>query len=82
MVEKKEEIIKLLGMKEICIYLGRSESTVLKLIREEDFPAKKVDEEWVAHSDAIEAWKVRNSYEGQKATYETKLKRIQNKRRA
>jgi predicted DNA-binding transcriptional regulator AlpA len=45
------------GMKEICEYVKRSESTVLKLIRQEGFPAKKVLGEWMSSGAAIEKWR-------------------------
>ena len=45
------------GMKAICQYYGKSEPTILKLIREEDFPATKIGGEWSSDADLIDDWK-------------------------
>lgn len=47
------------GMKEICAYARRSESTVLDWIRNLDFPAKKLGGQWESNAALIDAWKVR-----------------------
>jgi hypothetical protein len=44
------------GMKEIADYMRRSESTILKMIRELSFPAVKAGGIWVSHTAKIEAW--------------------------
>jgi len=45
------------GMKAISNYFGgRSEATILKLIREESFPAKKMAGGWYSHKHTIDAW--------------------------
>lgn len=50
---------KLSGMKEICAYVGRSEPTVLALIRQEGMPAKKIKGEWTSDKELIEKWRRR-----------------------
>jgi hypothetical protein len=47
----------LTGMKAICMYVGRSEPTVLGLIRHEGLPAKKIKGEWTSDTDMIDAWR-------------------------
>lgn len=54
------------GMKEICRYVGRSESTVLKLIKTEDFPAKKIGGEWTSDTLLVDAWR-RKKIQGEAA---------------
>ncbi len=49
---------ELLGMKEITLYVRRSEATVLKLIREEGFPARKVGGQWVSDTTVIVEWRL------------------------
>jgi len=49
----------LAGMKEICAYVGRSEPTVLGLIRKEGFPAKKIRGEWTSDTALIDKWRRR-----------------------
>lgn len=44
------------GMKEICGHMRRSESTMLALIRDFDFPAKKIRGIWESHTDLIDEW--------------------------
>ena len=61
MVEKKKDSNGdpdvLIGMKEICDYMNRSEATVLKLIRELDFPAKQVGGIYEADKNEIKKWR-------------------------
>ncbi len=45
------------GMKEITDHCKRSESTILKLIREEKFPAEKVGGIWESDTDLIDDWR-------------------------
>lgn len=45
------------GMKEICRYMGKSENTILRLIREKDFPAKKIAGEWVSDTVLVAEWR-------------------------
>lgn len=47
----------LLGMKSICRYVSLSEPTVLRLIRERDFPATKIAGTWVSDMDLILEWR-------------------------
>jgi predicted DNA-binding transcriptional regulator AlpA len=49
----------LTGMKEICKYVSRSEATVLNWIRDEEFPAKKLDGIWESHTAKIDAWRMK-----------------------
>ena len=55
----------LAGMKEICRYMSRSESTVLGLIRDCDFPAFKINGgTWESDTDLIETWRKEQIIEG------------------
>ena len=45
------------GMKSICAHMGKSETTVLKLIRHENFPATKICGEWVSDPALIAGWR-------------------------
>ncbi len=59
MVEKKEKSKvagSLSGMQAIADYVNRSESTVLKLIRDADFPAKKIGGVWEAKKTKVDVW--------------------------
>lgn len=51
------ESTALVGMKMICEYVRRSESTVLKLIREEEFPAEKVCGIWESDILLVDEWR-------------------------
>jgi len=44
------------GMKEICAYARRSESTLIKLQRTQGFPMAKVQGVWVSDRLDIDAW--------------------------
>lgn len=46
------------GMKAICVYVGKSENTVLKLIRDEALPASKIGGEWASDKGCIDAWRL------------------------
>ena len=48
----------LTGMKAITQYMGRSEATILALIRHHNFPAKKILGVWESHSDLVEHWRL------------------------
>lgn len=48
---------KLNGMKEICMFAGRTESTILALTRNEGFPARKVGKSWESETEKIEKWR-------------------------
>jgi len=48
----------LVGMKSICDYTQRSESTVLGLIRDEDFPAAKIKGIWESSTEMVDKWRV------------------------
>lgn len=54
-VQKSE--IALVGMGEIATYLGRSPTTVQKLIREMRFPARKIMGKWESDKEAVDAWR-------------------------
>ncbi len=45
------------GMKEICTYMQKSESTVLRYIKTLDFPANKINGEWVSDVAMIVSWR-------------------------
>ena len=45
------------GMKAICRYMGKSEPTILKLVHTLDFPATKVNGEWVSDVSLIIVWR-------------------------
>lgn len=47
------------GMKAICKYMNRSESTMLTLIRDLDFPAKKIRGIWESDTLLADKWRVR-----------------------
>ena len=47
------------GMKAICAYMDKSEPTVLRYIRTLDFPANKVNGEWVSDAALIADWRRR-----------------------
>lgn len=49
----------LVGMKEICNYLRRSEATVLNMIRDMDLPARKVLGVWESDTGLIDEWRVK-----------------------
>jgi len=49
--------MKLSGMKEICNFVNRSESTVLDLIRLENMPAGKVGGIWESDTELIDTWR-------------------------
>jgi hypothetical protein len=47
------------GMKEICKYMsGRSECTMLSIIRDLDFPAKKIHGVWESDTDLADKWRL------------------------
>jgi len=45
------------GMKNIALICNRSESTILKWIRERDFPAVKITGGWESDTDKIDDWR-------------------------
>lgn len=45
------------GMKAICGYMNRSESTVLILIRDCDFPARKILGSWESDTELVDKWR-------------------------
>ena len=49
----------LVGMNDICRYMGRSESTMLIMIRDLDFPARKLVGVWESDTGLIDAWRLR-----------------------
>jgi hypothetical protein len=44
------------GMAALCALANRSEATLLDWIRNRDFPAVKVDEEWTADRNQVVDW--------------------------
>jgi hypothetical protein len=48
----------LVGMKAICNYMARSESTMLTIIRDLDFPAKKLCGIWESDTELANQWRV------------------------
>lgn len=46
------------GMKAICAYMGKSENTILKYIRDEGLPAAKIGGEWVSDEGRIDGWRL------------------------
>jgi hypothetical protein len=46
----------LTGMKEISSHVRMSEVTVLKLIRKQGLPAKKVGGQWISDATVIKKW--------------------------
>ena len=49
---------QLTGMKAICNYMNRHDTTILKLIRDNDFPAKKIMGVWESDKGMIDEWRV------------------------
>ena len=49
----------LVGMVAIREYLDRSESTTLRLVREEGLPAAKIGGIWESRTDPIDEWRQR-----------------------
>lgn len=47
------------GMAQIADYVGKSYPTVLKFIKNENFPAKKLGGEWTSYTDLVDEWKRR-----------------------
>lgn len=45
------------GMKEICRYMGKSESTIIRYIHTLGFPANKVGGEWLSDTELINKWR-------------------------
>jgi len=46
------------GMKAICQYMGRSEATMLSIIRDMDFPARKIGGIWESDTIVVDDWLV------------------------
>ena len=49
----------LVGMKAICNYMARSESTMLTIIRDLDFPAKKICGIWESDTELADKWRIK-----------------------
>lgn len=47
----------LTGMKAICTHMNRSEATMLALIREYDFPARKLRGIWETDTELVDEWR-------------------------
>jgi len=54
MGKKKDDRLK--GMKQITAYAGYSPPTIIRLCRQEGFPAKKIGGEWEASRSTIDSW--------------------------
>lgn len=48
---------QLMGMQEICRYVGRCERVVRQWIRHEGFPAVKLGGEWISDTGLIILWR-------------------------
>ena len=53
----KKKTKSLDGILAIGKWINRSETTVLKLIRQANLPAKKMGGVWVSNTDLMEKWK-------------------------
>lgn len=59
----------LTGMKAICAHEGNmSEPTILKWIREYDYPAEKVDGVWLSDTDLANDWRKKMITKGRQKT--------------
>jgi len=47
------------GMKQICQFMGRSEATMLMIIRDMDFPATKICGIWESDTELADQWRLR-----------------------
>jgi hypothetical protein len=50
---------ELSGMKQIRDYFNRSEATILQLIRQDEFPARKIAGIWESDTEEIDTWRKR-----------------------
>ncbi|MDR2947170.1 MAG: helix-turn-helix domain-containing protein [Candidatus Adiutrix sp.] len=48
----------LMGMKEICRYMDKSEPTIIRYINTMSFPAKKVNGVWLSDAGLIREWRL------------------------
>ena len=74
----------LIGMKEICQYMRRSEASVLMLIRTEEFPAIKVGGIWESDTEEIDLWRrglIRKAHSKKRRERQTKKKEKYNGRK-
>jgi len=55
--KEKITMAGLSGMKSICDYCSRSESTIIKWIQQAGFPATKVTGSWESDTDLIDSWR-------------------------
>jgi len=53
---EKDRVRPLHGMKAICAYMGKSESTILKYIKNEGLPAAKIGGGWISDEGRIDDW--------------------------
>ena len=56
---EKMTITHLSGMKAIADYIQRSEPTVIKLVSDFGFPARKIAGIWESDKQEIAAWRIR-----------------------
>lgn len=47
----------LIGIKEISVYMRRSERTVLRLIKEHNLPVVKERGQWIAYPEILAGWR-------------------------
>lgn len=57
-VESQPSARPLCGMKALCAYVGKSENTVVRYIRDEGLPAAKIGGEWTSDAHRIDAWRL------------------------
>jgi len=55
----KKSTTRLLGMKEIAEYTGRSPKIVIKWSENDNFPAVKIDGQWESNTDLIDGYQLR-----------------------
>jgi hypothetical protein len=61
------------GMKAICAYMGKSESTILKYIKNEGLPAAKIGGEWVSDRDLVDEWRMQAIVAGRSCKSESEV---------
>jgi len=55
--ETKKAVTELIGMRQICAHMQRSESTILRLHLEMGFPMGQIGGIWESDTELIKAWK-------------------------
>lgn len=73
---------EILNMQEVCELLDVSEKTMIKLLKDENIPARKIGREWRFSKDAIIKWIATgnsidyNGQEDESNTYEKETNKI------